>query len=157
MSSFSNYNITEQDIASAKKDYQLNLCKRQGRLFALASAEGYNSKKFIQSFMKSELAKGIDSVYNRYQWVGEDYWLQELMDEIKKPVPKTGEVLEEDVMYWIGYLYRFWHFYKDASSKDIFAIAPYERMNTNYLFFHSMSPEMAVDDLIEIYKQKKAS
>ncbi len=157
MGSFENYNITEQDIAAAKKDYQLNLCKRQGKLFALASAKGYNSKKFIQSFMKSELAKGIDSVYNRFQWVGEDYWLQELMDEIKKPIPKSGEILEEDVMYWIGYLYRFWHFYKDASSKDIFAIAPYERMNTNYLFFHSMSPEMAVDDLIEIYKQEKAS
>lgn len=157
MNIFANYNITEQDIANAKKDYQLNLCKRQGRLFALASVEGYNSKKFIQSFMKSELAKGIDSVYNRYQWVGEDYWFQELMDEIKKPIPKTGEVLEEDVMYWIGYLYRFWHFYKNASSKEIFAAAPYESMNTNYLFFHSMSPEMAVDDLIEIYKQKKAS
>ena len=58
-------------------------------------------------------------------------------------------------MHWIGYVYRYWHYYLDAKSKDIYKIASFDTMNTNYLMFHTMAVELAIDDLIEIYNQRK--
>lgn len=51
--------------------------------------------------------------------------------------------------------YRYWHFYTKEQSNKIYKQAPFETMNINYLMFHTMDVEMAIDDLKEIYKQKK--
>lgn len=130
------------------------LCDIQGRLFELSLKEGYDSKTFIKCFMKSKIATYLDSSYNRYQWVGEEYLLEEIIDECKDNLTKTGNVISKEEMYWIGYIYRFWHYYKNESSKNIYKIAPFETMKINYLMFHTMAPEVAIDDLIEIYNQK---
>ena len=38
---------------------------------------------------------------------------------------------------------------------EIYRQAPAKTMNVNYLMFHTMDPEMAVEDLKEIYRQKR--
>lgn len=62
--------------------------------------------------------------------------------------------LSKDMIYWIGYLYRYWHYYTGESSKAIYKQAPVETMKRNYLMFHTMAPEVAIEDLREIYRQK---
>jgi hypothetical protein len=59
------------------------------------------------------------------------------------------------MLYWVGYLYRYWHFYKGEPSKKIYRQANLKTMQRNYLMFHTMDPELAIDDLIEIKAQKK--
>lgn len=59
-----------------------------------------------------------------------------------------------EVLYWAGYVYRYWHFLTGESSKDIYKQAPAETMNTNYLMFHCMDTELAIEDLKEIHRQK---
>ena len=49
---------------------QLKICDVQGRLFELSRKACYDSGPFISSFMRSRLAKSLDSVYNRMQWSG---------------------------------------------------------------------------------------
>lgn len=51
------------------------------------------------------------------------------------------------VMYWVGYVYRYWHYVTGESSREIYRQAPTKTMNVNYLMFHTMDPEMAVEDL----------
>lgn len=58
-------------------------------------------------------------------------------------------------MYWAGYVYRYWHYVTGESSREIYRQAPAKTMNVNYLMFHTMDPEMAVEDLKEIYRQKR--
>lgn len=58
---------------------QLKLCDIQGRLFERSTA--YASEGFIRDFMNSEVAKHLDSPYNKLQWMGEEYLLDELKDE----------------------------------------------------------------------------
>ena len=41
----------------------LKLCAIQGRLFELSSKQGYDSEVFVSVFMKSEVAKDLDSKY----------------------------------------------------------------------------------------------
>ena len=60
---------------------ELQLCDIQGRLFKLSVRRGISSAEFIKVFMKSATAKALDSTYNRMQWAGEEYLLEEVIDE----------------------------------------------------------------------------
>ncbi len=131
------------------------LCDIQGRLFELSIKEGYDSESFVKCFMLSKVAKNLDSTYNRMQWAGEEYLLEELVEECGQNLLKSDKVAIKEVIYWIGYIYRYWHYYTGESSKKIYKQAPYERMRAYCLMFYAMAPEMAIDDLMEIYRQKK--
>ena len=131
----------------------LKLCDIQGCLFELSVGEGMDSENFIQVFMNSAVAEGLDSTYNRMQWAGEEYLLEEL--DATCDIARTENIYARDVMYWIGYQYRYWSILRKISSKKIVKQAPAKTMNRNYLLFHTMDPEMAVEDLEEIYKQKQ--
>lgn len=134
---------------------QLKLCDIQGRLFELSVQQGYDSEIFVPFFMKSEVAKSLDSRYNRMQWAGEEYLLDELISECNGHLIQTGHVFSSEVMYWIGYVYRYWHYYKKESSAKIYRQANIITMKRNYMMFHTMDPELAIDDLIEIRQQKQ--
>lgn len=136
-------------------EMQLKLCDIQGRLFELSTEKGIGSSNFIKIFMNSETAKSLDSTYNRMQWAGEEYLLEEVLDGAKNNVNIEIEVYSKDMIYWIGYLYRYWHYYTGESSKVIYKQAPVETMKRNYLMFHTMAPEVAIEDLKEIYRQKR--
>ena len=57
------------------------LCDIQGRLFELALKVGYDCPYFIKTFMNSRAAAALDDVYDRLQWAGEEYILEELNEE----------------------------------------------------------------------------
>ena len=99
---------------------ELQLCDIQGRLFKLSAQRGINSAEFIKIFMKSATAKALDSTYNRMQWAGEEYLLEEVIDEEGARFEKPGEVYAEELIYWIGYIYRYWHYVTGESSKEIY-------------------------------------
>lgn len=130
---------------------KLKLCDIQGRLFERSTA--FASESFIRGFMNSEVAEHLDSPYNKLQWMGEEYLLEEVMDEIK--LHSTGEKYSPEVLYWIGYLYRYWACSRNEKSKRIYRLAPAKTMNRNYMAFHTFDPEIAIDDLIEISRQKQ--
>lgn len=134
---------------------QFKLCDIQGRLFELSSAKGYDSATFIKAFMTSETAKGLDSKYNRLQWAGEEYLLAEVIDSAK--LTPGGKVYDKETLFWSGYLYRFWHFATGEDSREIYKQAPAETMNRNWLIFHTLAPEVAIEDLKEIHRQRNES
>jgi hypothetical protein len=136
-------------------EIELKLCDIQGRLFELSAEKKYNSAEFIKTFMKSDTVKALDSSYNRMQWAGEEYLLDEVVSNAGDDITTEGEVLSKDVLYWIGYIYRYWHCYNGESSKNIYKQASVTTMKRNYMMFHTMDPALAVEDLKEIYNQKK--
>ena len=44
----------------------------------------------------------MDSTYNRMQWAGEEYLLEEVIDEARDRFEKPGDVYSEELIYWIG-------------------------------------------------------
>lgn len=130
---------------------QLKLCDIQGRLFERSTA--YASEGFIRDFMNSEVAEHLDSPYNKLQWMGEEYLIDELKDE--KMLGTDGEKYSPEVLYWIGYLYRYWACARGERSKRIYRQAPAKMMKRNYMAFHTFDPEVAIDDLIEIHQQRQ--
>ena len=129
---------------------ELQLCDIQGRLFKLSARRGFNSAEFIKIFMKSATAKALDSTYNRMQWAGEEYLLEEVIDEAGDRFEKQGEVYSEELIYWIGYIYRYWHYVTGESSKEIYKQAPVKIMKKNYERLYMMTPEEVIEELKEI-------
>ena len=109
---------------------ELQLCDIQGRLFKLSARRGISSAEFIKVFMKSATAKALDSSYNRMQW--------------------AGEVYADELIYWIGYTYRYWHYVTGESSKEIYKQAPVKVMKQNYVRLYMLTPE----EVIEVLKGK---
>lgn len=129
------------------------LCDIQGRLFELALKNGYDCPAFIESFMNSQAAAALDDTYDRLQWAGEEYILEELDEEVHG-LKKAGETYPMEVMYWTGYVYRYWHYYTNEDSAAIYKTAEAETMKDCWSGFHTFDVEMAIDDLKELYRQK---
>ena len=128
---------------------ELQLCDIQGRLFKLSAKRGISSAEFIKVFVKSATAKALDSTYNRMQWAGEEYVLEEVIDEAGDRFEKPGEVYAEEMIYWIGYIYRYQHYVTGESSKEIYKQASVKVMKKNYERLYMMTPE----EIIEVLKE----
>lgn len=135
-------------------ELQLKLCDIQGRLFELSGEKQLPSASFIRVFMTSAVAKELDSRYNRAQWMGEEYLLEEIRSAYSDALSGVGEVFAKDVLYWIGYVYRFWHYYTGEDSSRILRQAPIDRMKRNFMMFHTMDPALAIEKLKEIHERR---
>ena len=134
------------------KSLQLALCDTQGQLFELAAERGYNSEAFIKVFMTSQVAADMDKDFHHIQWAGKAYILSRMEDELANQLTKEGEIYDKETLYWAGYIYRYWNFYKNESSREIYKQASAKTMKVVYLMYHTMSPEMAIDRLKESYE-----
>ena len=137
------------------KSLQLTLCDTQGKVFELSGKRGYGSESFIKSFMTNDIAKDMDKDFHHIQWAGKEYIMSRMTDENAAVMDSNGVVFDNETLYWIGYIYRYWNIYTGESSKEIYKQAPAKTMQTVYLMYHTMSPELAIDRLKESYQNKK--
>lgn len=133
--------------------FELSLCQMQGHLFVLSAAHGFDSEFFIKTFMNSDIAAELDKQFSHTQWAGEEYLLSRFAEEHPE-VPVNTSQYDTEMLYWSGYIYRYWHFYTAESSKAIYKQAPASLMEKVYLMFHTMSIEMAIDRLKETFADK---
>lgn len=128
--------------------FQLQQCKIQAKLFALAYGSGYDPRAFVTAFMDSAAAEGLDADYDRMQWAGEEYILQEVVESADLAKTTLPHEVSAEALFWAGYLYRYWHFLTGESSRQIYAQAPLDVLLDVYPGMHALSPEMAVEDLV---------
>ena len=128
------------------------LCSIQGRLFELAVIKGYDSEAFIYAYMKSDIARHFNSKYDGLQWMGEEYIL-DLIEE-KYSLPK-GYVYSVDVMFWIGYMYCYWHYRTFHSCIDIIKIASPKIMFQNYYALHTIDKDLVIENLMQLSINEK--
>lgn len=127
---------------------ELQFCDIQGRLFELAGREGADSVAFAKTFMESDEAACFDRPYDRTQWMGEEYLFADLDDAVGG-LPRGGEVYPGEVLYWMGYLYRYWHLLTGEASTAIYAMADAETLRVAYPGFHTLDCEAAIERLKE--------
>ena len=137
------------------KSLQLTLCDTQGKLFELSGEIGYDSEAFIKAFMTTDISKDMDKDFHHVQWAGKEYIMSRMEDENSVAISNNGVVFDNETLYWTGYIYRYWNIYTGESSKEIYKQASAKTMQTVYLMYHTMSPELAIDRLKESYNEKK--
>lgn len=126
----------------------LQLCDVQGRLFELSASEGYDSEPFVEAFMTGPVAAAYDRTFDRSQWMGPAFLLDETADEAGG-LPRGGESLSRDSLYWMGYCYRYWHLLTGEPSQSIYARADASTMDAQYPGLHTISLDLAVERLVE--------
>ena len=131
--------------------FERQLCDIQGRLFERSIDKGLDSIDFINKFMDSKTCEYLDMPYDRLQWAGEEYILENLLEETV--VQSAGEQFRKEEMFWAGYVYRYWHLLTGESSRRILIQADAELMKDSYLGFHALDIIMVIEDLKEIYRQ----
>ena len=132
--------------------FERQLCDIQGRLFERSLSKGLDSPAFIQTFMGSKTCEFMDMPYDRLQWAGEEYILENLIDETA--INPGGNQYDKEVLFWTGYTYRYWHLLTGEGSRGIYAQADAKKMNECYLGFHTLDVAMAIEDLKEIHRQE---
>ena len=85
----------------------------------------------------------------------EEYLLEEVATYAGEMLIRKGEIFSDDMLYWIGYIYRYWHHYNGEGSAKIYKQSPALTMKRNYMNFHTMDPILAIEDLKEIHNQKR--
>ena len=103
--------------------------------------------------MNSGTAARMDLPYDRLQWAGEEYILDEVVEE-SGGFP-LGAVWSEDELFWTGYLYRLWHYVTGESSAEISKVANASMMRACYPGYHTLDPEMAIERLREADAAKR--
>ena len=73
--------------------------------------------------------------------------MEEVIDEAGDRFEKPGEVYAEELIYWIGYIYRYRHYVTGESSKEIYKQAPVKVMKQNYERLYMMTPEEATEQI----------
>ena len=135
--------------------FERQLCDIQGRLFELSLVKNLDSIDFIEKFMNSITCEFLDMPYDRLQWAGEEYILENLQDEIF--VKAADKVFGKEELFWVGYVYRYWHLLTGESSRDIYMQSGATQMKDCYLGFHALDVTMAIDNLKEIKRQRNAA
>lgn len=127
--------------------FERQLCSVQGKMFELSAKKNLSSKEFIDFYMQSKTAAFFDLPYDRTQWLGEENLLQDLLDETSD-LP-AGNTFSTDALFWIGYIYRYWHYMTGQASKEISKICNAETMNVLYPAYHTLDCVMAVERILE--------
>lgn len=70
-----------------------------------------------------------------------------ILNEYRSKLSFNGTLYSKETMEWIGYIYRYWHFYTNESSKDIYKQANALAMALVYYSYHTLDCSLAIDKL----------
>ena len=130
-------------------DYGLKMCKFQGKLFeeSIEKTE-CSSPIFLRRFMYSKVAERMDGEGFLYEAISGDNVIEEIEEEFGKS--EYGKIkYEEEEIYWMGYIYRYWSYVHGISSKKLYKLMKPEELRKLYYPYHSLDPEQAIERIIE--------
>lgn len=132
-------------------NFNVGVCEMSADLFVKSVKKGYDSKEFIEKLMKSETAIYLYDKSDTQMWLGANYIIDTLEQEVKL---NKGKTYPEDLMSWIGYLFACWNLtYAEDTPKDMIEQAPVDVLTLTYQGLHVLTFEDAIEELKNIYQE----
>lgn len=127
----------------------LDLAGFQGDIFEKSLTEyELSSPVFIRRFMKSELARELDTGETAFLPLNEE-WAFKLLNKQYQD-KKYGKVKYSPAeLHWIGYIYRYICFTRKESSVFIYSQFKPEELRKVYYAYHTQSEEWVVASLLK--------
>lgn len=127
----------------------LLLCNLQGEIFS-SSLEytSSSSEIFMRRFMSSDLSKEFD----RLAVLNDSLTIKDAFDELNNEFGETsyGKVkYNKEVLFWIGYLYRYMAYTYELSSKQIYKIIKPKELKELYYVYHTFDCAQAIERILE--------
>lgn len=127
----------------------LKLCKAQAELFVSSiSLTDCSSAVFLRRFMNSAVAKRMDEG----SFLFEATTNKSIIAEIDEDFGKTdyGKVkFSENELYWMGYLYRYWCYTYEKTSKQVYRIIKPTELRELFFPYHSLDNAAAIERILE--------
>ena len=127
----------------------LKLCKTQAELFVSSiTLTDCSSAVFLRRFMNSAVAKRMDEG----GFIFEATTNESVVSEIDEEFGKTdyGKVkFSENEMYWMGYLYRYWCYTYEKTSKQVYRIIKPTELRELFFPYHSIDNAAAIERILE--------
>lgn len=127
----------------------LLVCSIQGKVF-LNSLTYFkcSSEIFMRRFMMSEIVKEFDSLSILDDTLTIDNVYERLEEEFGET--NYGKVkYSSEVLYWIGYVYRYMAYTYDLSSKQVYKIIKPKELNELYYVYHTFDCSQAIERILE--------
>lgn len=121
----------------------------QGNVFASSIDKlECSSEIFMRRFMLSNIAIEFDSL----AVLDDSLTINEVYSRIEEEFGKStyGSVkYEKEVMFWIGYIYRYFAYTYNLSSKYIYKLVKPKELNELYYTYHTFDPKVAIENILE--------
>ena len=127
----------------------LKLCRMQAELFVMSASKlECSSPIFLRRFMLSKVAVRMDQDGFLYESCTEEGILQEI--EVEFGATNYGkEKYSTEELYWMGYLYRYWCYTYEKSSKQVYKQIKPKDLRQLYYPYHSLDPAQAIQRILE--------
>ena len=127
----------------------LKLCRMQAELFVLSAAKlECSSPVFLRRFMLSKVAVRMDQNGFLYESCTEEDILQEIEEQFGSSNYGKEKYSTEE-LYWMGYLYRYWCYTYEKSSKQVYKLIKPKDLRQLYYPYHSLDPAQAIRRILE--------
>lgn len=127
----------------------LKLCILQAEVFADSlTVTLCSSPVFIRRFMNSEVAARMD----RRGFLLEACDVESVLNEVDEQYGPTSygkERYGREELYWLGYLYRYWAYTYEKSSKQVYRQIKSKDLRKLYYPYHSLDPAQAIERILE--------
>ena len=127
----------------------LKLCRAQAELFVSSlSLTDCSSAVFLRRFMNSSAAKRMDEGSFLYEASTNASIIAEIEEEFGKT--DYGKIkYTENELYWMGYLYRYWCYTYEKTSKQVYRIIKPTELRELFFPYHSLDNAAAVERILE--------
>ncbi len=127
----------------------LKLCKMQGEVFSASVKESKcSSPIFMRRFMNSQVAQRMDLGGFLFEACDVNGVLEEINTEFGES-SYGKEKYHQAELYWIGYLYRYWCYTYQKTSKQIYKFIKPKELRSLYYPYHSLDPAQAIERILE--------
>ena len=127
----------------------LKICSFQAALFERSVSNlNCSSRVFVRRFMHSDLASRLDSNGYCFEATG----IEDAFDELEQQYGITEYGQQKygaEEMHWIGYIYRYWAYTYEKSSKQLFKYIKPDQLRALFFPYHSLDPAQAIERIIE--------
>lgn len=131
----------------ARLDREINysISCNVGNLYVLASHMGYDLKSFSDLFLTSHFCeRSFDTEYSRFQNEEEDVSMEYLLREISPNKTKTDAIIDDNIAFWIGFIYRFLYFQTGTPSSKLKEKVPFDYLERKAYGLLTLDEEEAV-------------
>ena len=127
----------------------LKLCRAQAELFVSSlSLTDCSSAVFLRRFMNSSAAKRMDEGSFLYEASTNESIIAEIEEEFGKT--DYGKIkYTENELYWMGYLYRYWCYTYEKTSRQVYRIIKPTELRELFFPYHSLDNAAAVERILE--------
>lgn len=127
----------------------LKLCGLQAEVFANSLTRMQcSSPIFVRRFMNSQVASRMDKK-GFLLGTSDSVSILDEVDAQYGPTSYGTERYGREELYWLGYLYRYWAYTYEKSSKQIYKQMKAKKLRSLYFPLHSLDPAQAIERILE--------